>query len=81
MEVCLGVGGLQSHLWLEGRSLEGSSFPTGPGNSRLEFWGPLSSPGNPLLPGPRTQASWRVRAGLQQAPCQTLQPAHQESCC
>lgn len=33
--------------------LEGSGFPTGAGNSRLEFWGPPSSPGKPLLPGPR----------------------------
>lgn len=44
-----GAGGLGSHLWLEGRGL--AFFPTGPGNCRLEFWGPPSSPGNPLLLG------------------------------
>lgn len=43
-----GGWGLGSHLWLEGR---GSGFPTGPGNCRLECWGPPNSPGNPLLLG------------------------------
>lgn len=35
-----------------GGSLEGSGFPIVPGSCSLKFWGPPSSPGNPLLPGP-----------------------------
>ena len=35
-----------------GGRLEGSGFPIVPGSCSLKFWGPPSSPGNPLLPGP-----------------------------
>lgn len=50
MVVCLGGWGA-IFSWAAG-GLEGSGFPTGPDNCRLEFWGPPSSPGNWLLPGP-----------------------------
>lgn len=50
MALCLGGQG----AIIDGRgwSPERSGFPIGLDSCSLEFWGPPSSPGNPLLPGP-----------------------------
>lgn len=64
-----------------GWSRERSGFPIGLDSCSLKFWALLAPQGTHCCLALGTQASWRVRAGLQQAPCQAPQPAHQESCC
>lgn len=51
MALCLGGRGAVADGW--GWSPEGSGFPIVLDSCSLKFWGPPSSPGNPLLPGPR----------------------------
>lgn len=78
MVVCLGGGGWGA---IFGWKAWGLAFPQAQATVGCSAEALSAPQGTRCCWALGTQASWRVKAGLQQAPCQTPQPAHQESCC